>query len=1093
MSIRIQRNENANAITFVGSSQPAYWNNCLAGEVNDTDNTRVNVLNTVRTTDVDSPVYEFFAVPYTEFRTALGTTFTDAAECAAYITEQANATAIGIIEFGATDIVDFSRDATNTTILASTGHSYPVNSIKAVAEADGTISIKENVDDGTDVMRTIRKQNVTFGGQVQAQQLTPVVNALNSLFTVTPVGLGAEDRFISNSYETSLPSVATFGDVTITNNVATKGINTGSEFNDGFYTTSEPVSANGEYFQFDNTGNDPLKKMMIGLMKTSEITSSAVLEDNTVTGEDMDLAVRLKPNATYEHSPYGAVIENGFFSNPQRSDEYRAGIDNDGRLFISHFDDQASEWQVIVRSALVTANEEYSLVIFLKNENAACSTAVTTKTIYTGPVMTYYYIESPDGDFYYPLFQTEAEANQADLNNGGTGTNHSHYFVDETPSSQQWFMPSTGGTHAGSSAPSNTADITYNVISTGPDANYAPAAFTISDLTVAENTAVNYQIAPTGMSFTTSVSGLPSGLSLSGTNIVGTSQDIAGYADVTPSVTTLITVTRTNSFGSTSATFDFIVTNTAAPATAITGFTHISGSTNLIDSDTLDDGSAVTLDNTIDNGNRIKITDAWITANVLPNLTASEDKIFIGFAPTPTTGWSGISAGDFNCGFRFQYNSSTSVSITPMLSGTSTGSTAIITYTSNIGYDFYISNKDGVCEATYNASSTDKSTEQTPADGGIWDVTTSAVNTGVTESKTVVIAALNTTADIELSGISEHTLPAASSILTSWDKAADFSGSNERLTQISTSSNHNALRMAGASSTVPAHSTDASKTSNSTAARPWATAIVFKSNGNNSNQHIWNSGEGTATGNDNIFVRQAASGDIYFAWGREGSGYNECKIGTGFNTGGQQWFGLYIAHKGERYSGSNATAANLASAFDIRFMQHNYSTNQWEILTGGLADSVGNRSTTNNWNAGSTGARMDRGVGGDFTIAGRGSNRNWHGKVASMVITTLRVDSDMPTSTEIEMMITDPKKWEGDYRVNQFVRWTNSASESGYTPGNQYIGYGAVNIWLMGDGGSDSYANGIRNEVYPSDQSHTKLRFDSMVSNDIETVSIPGL
>ena len=75
--------------------------------------------------------------------------------------------------------------------------------------------------------------------------------------------------------------------------------------------------------------------------------------------------------------------------------------------------------------------------------------------------------------------------------------------------------------------------------------------------------------------------------------------------------------------------------------------------------------------------------------------------------------------------------------------------------------------------------------------------------------------------------------------------------------------------------------------------------------------------------------------------------------------------------------------------------------------------------TEADWTAGSTGARMDRSYTGDFTIGGRGSNRNFHGKVASMVVTTLRLNQPMPTDAEIEHMITDPKKWEDDYRVGQ--------------------------------------------------------------------------
>ena len=45
----------------------------------------------------------------------------------------------------------------------------------------------------------------------------------------------------------------------------------------------------------------------------------------------------------------------------------------------------------------------------------------------------------------------------------------------------------------------------------------------------------------------------------------------------------------------------------------------------------------------------------------------------------------------------------------------------------------------------------------------------------------------------------------------------------------------------------------------------------------------------------------------------------------------------------------------------------------------------------------------------------------------------------------------------------------------------------------MGDGTNDSYSNMIRNQIAPTDQNYTKLNLLSMVSNDIETVSIGGL
>ena len=190
---------------------------------------------------------------------------------------------------------------------------------------------------------------------------------------------------------------------------------------------------------------------------------------------------------------------------------------------------------------------------------------------------------------------------------------------------------------------------------------------------------------------------------------------------------------------------------------------------------------------------------------------------------------------------------------------------------------------------------------------------------------------------------------------------------------------------------------------------------------------------------------------------------------------------MYIGHKGQRYNGSNATSTALAGAFDIRLMSSSDSFN-----------SVGNnKSVSSNWN--STGVRMDRSVQGDFTIGGRGSNRNFHGKVSSTVITTLRIGVNMPTDSEIKLMITDPMKWEDDYRINQTVRQSNYSGNGTYSPTNLYYGYGGTQIWLMGDGTNDSYSNGIRNQVFSSDQNYTKLQFNSMVSNDIQTVTISGL
>ena len=164
-----------------------------------------------------------------------------------------------------------------------------------------------------------------------------------------------------------------------------------------------------------------------------------------------------------------------------------------------------------------------------------------------------------------------------------------------------------------------------------------------------------------------------------------------------------------------------------------------------------------------------------------------------------------------------------------------------------------------------------------------------------------------------------------------------------------------------------------------------------------------------------------------------------------------------------------------------------------------------NLSTSANWT--STGNRMDRTVAGDFTVGGRGSGKSFHGKIASMIVTPLVQNTynsaqfpegTMVNAVEAKTMITDPIDWVENYRSrlgtgNPNGLYRKSAerfSTNYFTFGG---GYQHVQVWLMGDGTSDSYSNGVRNYINPSDQNYVKLQLNSMVSNDIETVNIPGL
>jgi hypothetical protein len=317
---------------------------------------------------------------------------------------------------------------------------------------------------------------------------------------------------------------------------------------------------------------------------------------------------------------------------------------------------------------------------------------------------------------------------------------------------------------------------------------------------------------------------------------------------------------------------------------------------------------------------------------------------------------------------------------------------------------------------------------------------------------------------------------------TSWDKAVDFDGANQHLKQVSQNTGVNAIRMAGQSQTV-ALGSNVGYTTNVGAGRPWATTIMFKTDRNGSNQHIWNSGEGSGSTDDNIYLRLDANGWVYFGWGRQGA-LNECRfLAIPHSSTGRYW-GIYIASKGGRFNSSNATAANLADAFDIRVITNN-NGDEFNTLSSNL-------STSSNWTNGSTGGRMDRLVGGDFTIGGRGSNRSFHGKVASMVVTTLKLNDPMPNDAEIKAMITDPMGWLNDYKIGNIYGDFNSGGNLTNFQLNTLDAAYATQVWLMGDGTSDSYSNGIRNEVNPTEQNYGKLQLDNNMQNSIQSVNISG-
>jgi hypothetical protein len=503
------------------------------------------------------------------------------------------------------------------------------------------------------------------------------------------------------------------------------------------------------------------------------------------------------------------------------------------------------------------------------------------------------------------------------------------------------------------------------------------------------------------------------------------------------------------------------------------GFTQESGT--MDNATTLSPDSVVTLDQVLPVGKRLVVNKSWIEANVLPYCTDSLEKSYIG-VPKTTAAWGSIDLHtDFDAVMRWEGSSNDSHKTT-----IADGSDAVARHESNIGsatnaYYHYAIEWDGTNLTVLRDTDISKFSNQYDKYqfSGYSCYENYAAQSG--DLPLVMATKSGGTMTLSMSGISLVDIPAEPvTILTPWTKALDFSGSSERAQMVNTQSNSNPMMMSGTAATTSTAS--AGDTSSDSNARPWATSVVFKADGNNSNQHIWNLGEGS--GGDNIYLRIDGSRGLHFGWGRDGA-LNECKIHNYLPL--TMWCGVYIGFTGTRLSGSNASAANLADCFDIRLT----FDSDWSYLP--------QMSTSTNWTNGSTGGRMDRSTLGALTIGGRGSNRSFHGKVASFITTTLKRSSAMPSDAEIQEMISDPVRWLNGYKLGSPYRETTGNYNNASFALNDTGAMRATQIWLMGDGNADSYSNMIRNIVFDSDQNYTKLNLLSMVSNDIQNVTIPGL
>jgi len=165
-----------------------------------------------------------------------------------------------------TTALDFYREGTDTSIILSDGESFNVNAIKAVAE-NGTIKII-SVDTNETIThyKQINHELVTIAGSSPAVSISGVVDALNALFAVQPLGLGGD-------YISTLPTLsgvditANFaeGQDPIGDSIYSVGTSTGQH--DARIWSNETIDETGEFYEVKITGKG---QFMLGLYSVAD-------------------------------------------------------------------------------------------------------------------------------------------------------------------------------------------------------------------------------------------------------------------------------------------------------------------------------------------------------------------------------------------------------------------------------------------------------------------------------------------------------------------------------------------------------------------------------------------------------------------------------------------------------------------------------------------------------------------------------------------------------------------------------------------------------------------------------------------------------
>ena len=186
----------------------------------------------------------------------------------------------------------------------------------------------------------------------------------------------------------------------------------------------------------------------------------------------------------------------------------------------------------------------------------------------------------------------------------GSGTSHTHVFPDD-PTNTTWYMPDTGSTMTDTSDPVGVtfASQAVNWMNRACNADLSPPVFSAADLTLDEGEAFNCRLSLWTLDTLQRLLIFHSACDMGAGMLFGTAPEVAGD-NVANQATPHCGHHQDDSYGSSTGQLTIVVNNLTAPDVApIAGSRMRLRRHRLFDSDTMDDGSVVAIDNILDDGN----------------------------------------------------------------------------------------------------------------------------------------------------------------------------------------------------------------------------------------------------------------------------------------------------------------------------------------------------------------------------------------------------------------------------------------------------------------------------------------------------------